>query len=189
MHAENLAVLRIGNYLHKAIMRINDRCLGVAHKGELANFHLMALLLGLRLGQADAGDLRVRVGTARDARAIDRAGILAGQSCCHHQPRHATHVRQLWHTADDIADGIDAGLSRLHPFVGHDEATLRRDLRLVETDVGGARCAPNRNQYFLRLLRLRLAIRVRVGDECAFFILLDLSVLHGKVHLDAALLV
>ena len=52
--AENLAVLGVGDDLDEAVVRVEDGGLGVADEGELADLDLVALLLGLRLGQADA---------------------------------------------------------------------------------------------------------------------------------------
>ena len=66
--AEDLAVLRVRDDLDEAVVRIEDRRLRVADERELADLDLVALLLGLRLGQADGGDLRIAVGAARDAR-------------------------------------------------------------------------------------------------------------------------
>ena len=51
VHAEDLAVLRVGNDLHEAIVAADDRGFGVAGERELADLDLVALLLGLRFGE------------------------------------------------------------------------------------------------------------------------------------------
>src|ERR1017187_9838022 len=149
---------------------------------------LVALLFGLGLGQANAGDLRLGIGAARNARAVDCPGVLAGHARGDDQAGHRARVRQQRHSGDDIADGVDARLGRLHPLVSRDEAAVRLDIGLVQPDVRGARQAADGDQHLFRLLGLRLAVLVGPGDEHAFFVLLDLGVLDGEVHIDAALL-
>ena len=73
MHAENLAVLHIGNDLHEAVVIAKNRSLGVARKREFAHLDREALFLGLRLGQANRTDLRLGIGAAGDAVTPHRA--------------------------------------------------------------------------------------------------------------------
>ena len=186
---EDLAILRIGNDFDKAVMRIDDRRLGVADERELADLHLVSLLLGLRLGEADAGNLRIGVGAAWDARAIDRLGVLPGDLRRNNQASHRADVSQLRQAADDIAGSRRIpGSGRLHPLVRHDEAAIRRDLHLVETNVVRTRRTPHSHQNLLRLLALRLAVRVGPGDEHAILVLLNLCVLDREIDIDSALL-
>src|SRR5882757_7669455 len=78
--AQNLAMLRVRNYFDEAVMRIDDRRLRIADERELADLHLEALFFGLRLGQADAGDLRIAISTTRDARAVDGLRVFASDA-------------------------------------------------------------------------------------------------------------
>src|ERR1700677_227181 len=52
VNAEDLAVLRVGDDFDEAVVRVEDCRLRVADEGELADLHLEALLLRLRLCEA-----------------------------------------------------------------------------------------------------------------------------------------
>ncbi len=74
-------LLGVGDDLHEAVMRVEDGSLRVADEGELADLDVIALLLGLRLGEADACNLRLGVGATRDVLAVDWLHVLAGDAC------------------------------------------------------------------------------------------------------------
>src|SRR5262245_20882457 len=67
VYAQDLTVLGIGDNLDEALVRANDRGLRVGRERELADLYLVALLLGLSLGQPNAADLRFGIGAARNA--------------------------------------------------------------------------------------------------------------------------
>jgi hypothetical protein len=75
--AQQLARLRIEHGLDEAFRLAERDRLAVADEGELADLDLAALLLGARLGEADAGDLRARIGAAGDVPGLERVGVVA----------------------------------------------------------------------------------------------------------------
>ena len=139
--AEDFAVFGVGDDFNEAVVRVDDGCLGVTGEGELANLDLVALFLGLRLGEAYAADLGVAVGAAGDAVLPHWTRVLAGELACDDYAAHCADVRQLRESGDDVADGIHALLGGLHPLVHRDEAPVELDVGLVEADIVGARSA------------------------------------------------
>jgi len=95
VYAEDFAVLGVGDDLHKAIVRIKDGGLGVAHKWKLADLDLVALLLGVRFCQTDRADLWVAIGAAGDAVFADGAGVFAGELAGDDDSTHGANVRKL----------------------------------------------------------------------------------------------
>ena len=78
MRAEQFAGLRVEHGLDEALGLAQRDRLAVADEREFADLDLVAGLLGLGLGQADAGDLRARIGAARDvARSRTDAALAA----------------------------------------------------------------------------------------------------------------
>src|SRR5258708_21678598 len=123
--AQDFAVLRVCNDFDEAVMRIDDRRLRVADEGELTNFHLEAFLFGLRLRQADAGDLRITISAAWNASAIHGLGIFPSDACRYDQASHAADVRALRQASADIFTRLAARRSPPHPLIGEDEAASR----------------------------------------------------------------
>src|SRR5205823_2919572 len=112
---------------------------------------------------------------------------LAGNPAYGDDAFHSARMRELREAGNDIADGIDAGLGSLHPFVHLDEAALRLDLGLLQTDVFRTRRPPDRDKNFFRFDGLALALAIGEGDFDAVFGLLDFLNLRTKLALDAAL--
>src|SRR3546814_3384018 len=72
MRAEQFAGLRVEHRLHKPLDLAQRDRLAVADEGEVADLDRVPRLLRLRLGQPDAGDLRVAIGAAGDVAHIHR---------------------------------------------------------------------------------------------------------------------
>ena len=73
--AEQLPGLLVEHHLHQALVLAERDGLAVADEREAADADVEALLLGLRLGETDRGDLRVAVGAARDLVLVERLGV------------------------------------------------------------------------------------------------------------------
>ena len=86
------------------------------------------LLDGLRLGQADRGDLGRGVGDARDAGVVDRHDRQAGDVLGDQDALGEADVRELQvrraADRDQVADRVDAVDRRAQELVGDDEAAL-----------------------------------------------------------------
>ena len=61
---------------------------------------------------------------------IDWLSLLSGDLCHRDDPLHRPYVRQLRRAQHDVADGVNAGFSGLHPAIRLDKATVRLDLGL-----------------------------------------------------------
>ena len=77
--AEDLAVLGVDDELDDAVFVVVDGRPADAAEFLLADLDVVAGLLGRRLGEADAGDLRVAEGGAGDQVLVDRVGLDAGR--------------------------------------------------------------------------------------------------------------
>ena len=93
--AQDLVVLGLGDDLHEAEVLADDARLGDVAEGEAAHLDVVAALLGLRLGEADAGDLRHAVGGRGHAVVVDRLDVLAGQALGHADALCGGHVGEL----------------------------------------------------------------------------------------------
>src|SRR5262249_48232826 len=129
---------------------------------ELAHLDLLAGFFRLRFCQAHAADLRVAIGHAGDAELVHRPRRLARDMRDRDDAAHRATVRELRQSGDDIADGIDTLLFRLHPFVRLYEAAVGLDLRLLNANVVGARRTADGDQDFFRFDTLLLAFLVGV---------------------------
>ena len=67
-------------------------------------------------------------------------------------------MRQLLRSENDVANGVDASLGGLHPFVGLDEAALRLNACLVKSNAVGVGLASDRDQNLFRFNLLLLAV-------------------------------
>src|SRR5207253_9358541 len=133
---------------------------------------LASPLLGVGSGQTDAPALWLAVAGTGDAVLVDGIDRLAGDLAYSNDAFHCARMRELREAGNDIADGIDAGLGGLHPFVHLDEAALRLDLGLLQTDVFRTRRPPDRDKNFFRFDGLALALAIGEGDFDAVFGLL-----------------
>src|SRR5438552_17888624 len=78
VHAQDFAVLLVGNYFDEPFVRADDGSLGISDEGEFADLDLAAALFGLGLGQTDAADLRLAIGGAGHAVSVNGLDWLAG---------------------------------------------------------------------------------------------------------------
>ena len=76
--AEDLAVLGVDDELDQAVFVVVDGRAADAAELQLADLDVVPGLLRRRLGEADAGDLRVAEGGAGDEVLVDRVGLGAG---------------------------------------------------------------------------------------------------------------
>ncbi len=145
--AQDFAVAGVGDDLDEADALVERLGLAVGHERELAHLDLVARGLGLCLGHAQAGNLRVTVGAARhELVAFGRDGqrLRAGDGLGGHHAHGAGHVGQ-GQLAGAVADGIDVGHVGAHVLVHVDEAVLvhghagrvQRDLVGVGLDADG----------------------------------------------------
>ena len=188
VHAQNLAVFRIGDNLHKAVVAAHDRRLGVAGEGKLAHLDFVAFFFGLRLSQARRANLRLGIGAARNAIAPHRP-VLAPRNLRHgHHAAHRAHVRQLRQPGHNVANGKHARLGRLLRFINLHQPALQLNLRLLQANVSSSPRAPHSHQHLLGFFHLRLSIRIGIAHAHAVRGLLHLLHLRAGVHVDAALL-
>src|SRR5260221_10766259 len=105
-------------------MIVDDGGFGVGGEGELPDLDLASGFFGLGLSQAHAADLRLTVSAAGDMVFVDRLGKLAGDTGNGPNRPHAPSLRKFREPGDDGTDGGNAVFSRLHPFIGVNEAAL-----------------------------------------------------------------
>ena len=96
-------------------------------------------------------------------------------------------MRQPRHPGHDVADGVEAGLSRLHPFVGVEVAALQLGLGFLQPDAFRERLAAHRHQHHLGAHFLLLAV-LGVGDADAGGALLGALEAGAGFQTEAALL-
>ncbi len=94
----------------------------------------------------------------RNLSRIDGLAFLVRDFRHRHDAFHRAHVRQLRCAQHDVTDRVHTRLTRFQPFVDLDKATVRLDFRLFQTDVLRAGLSAYRDQDFLRLDLLRLAL-------------------------------
>src|SRR5450432_4626164 len=102
MHAEDLAVLRVGNNLDEAFMRANDGRARICSKWKLADFHVVTEFAGFGFGQADAANFRMAISDVRNPERIDRTGFFAGDLRNRDDALHRSNMRQLRRAEDDV---------------------------------------------------------------------------------------
>ena len=139
---EDFAILRVGDDLDEAVVRVEDGGLGVARSnGNSCDLDLVALFLRLRLREADAADLRVAVGAARDAVFADRASVFTRELGSDDDPFHRADVGELRQAGDNISNSVDTGFRCFHPLVDRNEAAVELDVGFVDAGVISARAA------------------------------------------------
>ena len=90
--------------------------------------------LGRRLGEADAGDLRVAVGAAGDLELVEGVGVQALDGFDADDALVLGLVREH-RRPGDVADGVDAGHVGAAEAVGDDDAALGLHAELLEAEV------------------------------------------------------
>jgi hypothetical protein len=108
---------------------------------------------------------------------------------CHHDAAHRSNVRKLRQPGNDVADGVDARLGRLHPLVHRHKGAVQLNVHLIETRIVRPRSATHSDEDLFGLLHLRLTRSVGVAHLHPGTRLLDLLDLAARVHFNAALLV
>src|SRR6516225_295757 len=151
MHAEDLAMLGVGNNLHEALVLSDDAGARVGGEGKLANLNLVAQLFGPGFCEADTADFGVAVGRIRYAQHVNWLYRFSGDVRDRDDAFHGSGVRELRVSQHDVADGINAGLSGLHELVGSDEAAIDLNLRLLEANALGIRSATDREEHLFGL--------------------------------------
>src|SRR3546814_4532533 len=109
--------------------------LAVADEGEAADFHLIARLLGLLFGEADAGDLRMAVGAAGDLLLLHRVDVVEAGDLLDADDALVLGLVGQHRRAGDVADGVDAGLPRAAVAIHLDDAALGLHLGALEPQV------------------------------------------------------
>src|SRR5690349_15512830 len=187
VHTQDLLVLGVGDHLDEALVLAHNAGLGVGGEGKLADLDLDAALFGLGLAQADAADLRLAISAVGDFQRVHGLRGLAGNGGHRHDALHHAGMRQLRETHDDVAHGVDAGFTRLHPFIHLNETALHLHARhLFQADVFGVGLAANSDEDLLRFQFLLLAISGK-GDGHAGLGFLYLLHLGAGVEVDTAL--
>src|SRR5271163_3317539 len=116
-------------------MLTDDRGARICREGELANLYVVSIFASLRLGEADAADFGMAIGSTRDVFGIDRLARLACDLRDRDDRLHGADVGELRRAQHNVTDGIDARLGGLHPGICLDEAAVGLDLRALETHV------------------------------------------------------
>src|SRR5438270_7506667 len=106
--------------------------------------------------QAHAADLRLTIRAAGNVVLVDRFVGLAGNARYRDDAAHGPDVRELRHTSDDIANGVDSLFAGLHPFIGVNKATLHFDpRRFLQADAFSVRPAADGDEDFFGFQLLR----------------------------------
>ncbi|PAV92830.1 hypothetical protein WR25_24902 [Diploscapter pachys] len=165
VRTQQLAGLGVEHRLDEAFRLAQRDRLAVANEGELADLHVMARILGLRFGQADAGDLRAAVGAAGDVPRLERVRVLAGDLLDADDAFVARLMRQPGR-AGDVADRVDALDVRPAVAVDLDVAALRLDAQRLQPDILGVRHDADRDDRMAEFGAGDLAVCVldRGGD-------------------------
>jgi hypothetical protein len=149
VHADHRAVLH-PDQLHEA-GRLEDLALAVATQVVVVGLHLVAvLLLGLRLGQPDGGQLRVGVGDPRDAGLVDHGRVHPGDLLGDEDALLEAAVGEL-KAGHDVADRVDVRHAGAQPLVGQHVAAVQLDALLLVTEAGRGRAPADRDQEQLGL--------------------------------------
>lgn len=163
---------------------VQDLALAVAREVVLQSDDLVRAvdLLGLGLGDADGGDLRVAVRHPRDTVVVDRNGLQTGQTLRHQDALGEADVREL-ERRNQVADGGDGRDVGAHVLVDEDVAAVHGDALLLVAETGGDRAAADGDEQDLGLELLA----VGEGDLDTVRGVLGLREEGAQVELDAAL--
>ncbi len=134
VRAEKFAGLGVEHdFDHALIFAERDR-LAVADERKAADAHFPARGFRLRLGEADAGDLRMRIGAARNALLDHRMRFLPGDCFDANDALVRRLVRQP-RRAGDISDCVEPGDIGFAVAIGDDVAAISFDVQCFETEI------------------------------------------------------
>src|SRR6516162_3325046 len=170
--AEHFPVLFVGNHLDEAAVIAKDGGFAVADEREFSRLHTIASFFGLFFGESDRANLGLAICSVRNARSYNG---LRGQALDMRYSDDAFHhrgVSKLWHSGDNIADGVQTGLIGLHELVHVYEAVLDPGLGFFDAAVFRHSLAPDREEQLLRLQGLGLAVFVLEGNRDALGVFL-----------------
>src|SRR2546421_2833551 len=185
--AQQLGGFLVADDLDEAFGFTQDDRLRVAPQREFADLDFETLVPGLFLGEAEAGNLRIAIGCARDAIVVERFRILTGDDLHDVLALVIGDMRQQ-EIADDIAGGVDIRVPGAVVLVGFDVALLDLDVQLVQAEALGDALAPDRHQQPLALDRLGLVAELDADRHLAVRRLQALWLhLPTGEHLDASL--
>ena len=184
---EQLPGLGIEHRLDQPVRLAQGDGLAVAGEGEAADLDREPQLLGLGLGEADAGDLRLAIGAAGDLALVHRVGVQALDRLDADHPLVLGLVGEH-RRAGDVPDRVEAGHVGAAEPVGDDDAPLDRHAELVQADPLDVADDPHRRDQLLRRQRLGLAVRALDRGGHRIGALLDLGYLGPGEDLDALLL-
>ena len=123
--AEQFAVLGVGDQLDEPGRVAEAVRLAVGGERELRDLDVVALVAGLRLGQAEAGDLRLTERRAGHHPVVaERQGLRAGDGLGRHHTLRLGDVGQL-QLARDVADRVDVRHVGAHVVVDADAPCAR----------------------------------------------------------------
>ena len=144
-----------------AVPRIWDLPLPPRLYSTVSTLVVAVLLLGLRLGDADRGDLGLAVGDAGDARVDDGLRVEAGDLLGDEDAVREAAVGEL-QAGDEVADGEDAVDVGGEALVGRHPAAVDRDAGLLVAHAGGVGAAADGDEDQIGLDRV--AVLERHGD-------------------------
>ena len=166
--AEQLPVLRVAEQLDEPDRVAEAVRFSVGHEGELGDPHVKALLAGLRLGPAEAGDLRLAVRCARHHHVVQRHRLRAGDRLRRDDAHGLGDVREQ-QLGGHVTDGEDVRDVRTHEVVDGDGAAVGEfHAGTLETVTLRPRRESDGLHDFVDLDGLRLAVTAdRDGDLLA----------------------
>ena len=164
MRAQKLARRGVKDRLDHPLGLTQRNRLAVADEGEAADPHLVPRGLRLLLGQPDARDLRLAIGTARDRLCPHRMRMAARDQLRHHHPLVARLVRQPGRPGD-IADGVKPRHPGAAECVRHHMRPLDPDPQRLEPEVLDIAHDPDRRNHGVEALSRDLARLFDMGDH------------------------
>src|SRR5207302_5883427 len=155
-------------------------------EGMLRHFDVVALLLGLRLGESDRSDFGDAVRRVRHAALeVDRYRIAAGDALGRRKALTERDVGELWRARRRVADRVHV-LGGAVLTVDDDEAAIRLHAPPVEVEAVGSGPATDGDEHLLDLEVLSLLPGVD-GELHTRVRLVDVLDFRARVHGDPAL--